>query len=77
MFLFQEKKEERGKEKNLIKKKVRKQYLTIKAWNPAEKPQNNEKTNSSRRSEKSKINNRNRYQSAVCTKGSHEIVLDS
>lgn len=74
---FQGKKEGRGKEKNLIKKKVRTQYLITKVSNPAEKPQNNEKTNSSRRSERSKINNRNRYPSALYTRGSHEIVVDS
>lgn len=65
------------KRKNLIKEKVKKQYLTAKVWNPAKKPQSNEKTNSSRRSEKSKINNRNRYQSALYTRGFHEIIVDS
>lgn len=76
---FQGKKEGRGKEKNLIKKKVRTQYLITKVWNPAEKLQNNEKTktNSSRRSERSKINNRNRYRSALYIRGSHEIVVNS
>ena len=79
MLSFQEKKEGREKEKNLIKKKVRMQYLITKVWSPAEKLQSNEKTktNSSRRSERSKINNRNRYQSALYTRESHEIVVNS
>lgn len=75
----EEKKEGRGKEKNLIKKRVRTQYLITKVWNPAEKPQNSEKTktNSSRRRESSKINHRNRYQSALYTRGSPAIAVDS
>lgn len=79
LLSFQEKKEGRGKGKNPIRKRVRTQYLTTKVWNPAEKPRNHEKTktNSSRRSERSKINNRNRYQSALDTRGSHESVVNS
>lgn len=72
-----EEKRKGEEKKNLIKEKVKKQYLTAKVWNPAKKPQSNEKTNSSRRSEKSKINNRNRYQSALYTRGFHEIIVDS
>ncbi|XP_073075670.1 R-spondin-3 isoform X1 [Manis javanica] len=82
MFLLasrMEKKEGREKGKKLIKKKIRTQYLITKVWNLAEKLQNNKKTktNSSRRSGRSKINNRNRYQSALYTRRSHEIFIDS
>ena len=77
LLSFQEEKEGREKEKNLIKKKVKMQYLITKVWSPAGKHQSNEKTNSSRRNERSKINNRNRYPSALCTRRSHEIVVNS
>ena len=76
-LLFQEKKEGRGKEKNLIKKKIRTRYLITKVWNRAEKPQNREKINSSRRSERPRINNRYRYPSALHIRGSREVVVDS
>ena len=73
LLSFQEEKEGREREKNLIKKKVKMQYLITKVWSPAGKLQSNEKTNSSRRNERSKINNRNRYPSALYTRGSREI----
>lgn len=77
LLSFQEEKEGREKEKNLIKKKVKMQYLITKVWSPAGKLQSNEKTNSSRRNERSKINNRNRYPSALYIRGSREIVVNS
>lgn len=76
---FQEKKEGRENEKNSIKRKKRKQALTAKVWSPAERPQSSgkTKTDSSSRREKPKRNNRNRYQSALYTRGSCEVIVDS
>lgn len=71
-------KKRKGEEKKKPNKGESKEAIPdSKGLNPAKKPQSNEKTNSSRRSEKSKINNRNRYQSALYTRGFHEIIVDS
>lgn len=78
VLLFQEKKEGRENGKNSIKKRERIQALTAKAWSPAERAPSHGKTETdSSRREKPKRNHRNRYQSALYTRGSREVTVDS